>query len=141
MTRILLYSLFLMTYYKVAVKSPLKIRNLFHVWHLFIFNDKGTCYMTLSSRHLSLSAWDSKKVLIFVWNTALLSFGVNLFLEWPAWAIDTFTVTTDQNCKCILQMLNQIPQSSYEILPPWEKFYWSFQKCRAKFSSWDLSAQ
>lgn len=54
-----------MSYYKVPVKILLKIRNSSHMWPFFIFNNKDTCRLTLSSRYLSLSAWDSEKVFIF----------------------------------------------------------------------------
>lgn len=53
-----------MSYCEVPFNILLKIGNSYHVWPFFIFHNKDTCHLTLSSRHLWLSAWDSRKVFI-----------------------------------------------------------------------------
>lgn len=130
-------SLFLVSYILLQVKILLKIRNSSHVWPFFIFNNKDTCRLTLSSRLLSLSAWDSRKVFIFF---ETLPFSL---LQWT-WEASVGYWHHHSHHRSKLQMLfanqiwNQILQPSHEtiLFSPWEKTYWSFKNWDAKSISW-----
>lgn len=131
--------LFLISYILLQVKILLKIRNSSRMWSFFIFNNKDTRRLTLSSQLLSLSAWDSRKVFI-----SLKHCPSHFCIEPKPWEASVGYWHHHSHHRSKLQMLfanqiwNQILQLSHEILlfSPWDKTYWSFKNWDAKSTSW-----